>query len=399
MTRKLESSRSRGGFTLIEMLTVVVIIGILASLITAAAIRARTKAREAIIKMEIEQLSMAVENFKSECGAFPPNGFFLDMRHPDRANGSMTECQMAFMQVLRRAFPRYVPRGDLSNASNTPTDWEKFRYDVRNGDPNVSNSGYPYLDPDYFDAASVLVFFLGGLPEQSVQPTGTVRWKPAGFHSDPRFPFKVGTPRTKPLYDFDSERTDMIDVSTNLPAVSATALCKIWYYPKNAERVPFAYFAARRLTLHVGGNVQDIGYQYGVGDNFVNPTKDASTFLPLFFVHGMWNNSTDCNVCVPYLDRYVGSPTSSSDAASWKALGQVRTWRNPDSYQIICPGMDGRFGETAEKPISDDLSSPSTNIDRYRFRCTRTGENFSPLGHDHDNITNFSKGTLEDEML
>jgi len=64
----------RRGFTLVEMLVVVVIIGILASLITAVAMQARRRARIAVIALEISELDMACKAFKARFGDYPPDG-------------------------------------------------------------------------------------------------------------------------------------------------------------------------------------------------------------------------------------------------------------------------------------------------------------------------------------
>ncbi|MGQ9505917.1 MAG: type II secretion system protein, partial [Thermogutta sp.] len=53
----------RYGFTLVEMLTVIVIIGILAALISAATIYARARAREAAIYAQLKQMEAALMEY------------------------------------------------------------------------------------------------------------------------------------------------------------------------------------------------------------------------------------------------------------------------------------------------------------------------------------------------
>jgi prepilin-type N-terminal cleavage/methylation domain-containing protein len=83
--------RAPQGFTLVELLTVVVIIGILAALITAAAIKAKDMAKTTAMKAEISQMALALDAFKQQFGDYPPDG----TNATDTAN------------FLRRAFPRY----------------------------------------------------------------------------------------------------------------------------------------------------------------------------------------------------------------------------------------------------------------------------------------------------
>ena len=62
----------RGGFTLVELLVVIVIIAMLAALITPAVFQARRSGQNAAIKAEIDLLHMAMMHYKNEYGSFPP---------------------------------------------------------------------------------------------------------------------------------------------------------------------------------------------------------------------------------------------------------------------------------------------------------------------------------------
>ena len=146
-------SRPRRGFTLVEMLAVVVIIAILASLITAAAIPARRRAQIAGMAMELAQLDMAVRAYKERFGAFPPD--FTDMA--------------AVRRHVRKAFPLC-----------TLTDAE--------------------LNTKFTGAAPchALTFWLGGMLDANGIPTG--------FSADPKNPFVLGGSRIGPFFEFDPER-------------------------------------------------------------------------------------------------------------------------------------------------------------------------------------------------
>jgi prepilin-type N-terminal cleavage/methylation domain-containing protein len=65
--------RSRpSGFTLVELLAVIMIIAMLAGLLTPAVMRSLASARNAAIKSEIDMLHMAMMNYKTEFGILPP---------------------------------------------------------------------------------------------------------------------------------------------------------------------------------------------------------------------------------------------------------------------------------------------------------------------------------------
>ena len=68
----IRSTPKRGGFTLVEMLVVIAIIGILAALITAAAAMALSSAKQTRIKVEVDSLASAMEAFKQKYGSYPP---------------------------------------------------------------------------------------------------------------------------------------------------------------------------------------------------------------------------------------------------------------------------------------------------------------------------------------
>lgn len=63
---------ARRGFTLVELLAVILIIGLIAALLTPVVMQSLAKARNAAIKAEIDMLHMAIMNYKNEYGSFPP---------------------------------------------------------------------------------------------------------------------------------------------------------------------------------------------------------------------------------------------------------------------------------------------------------------------------------------
>ena len=68
----LSAARARGGFTLVELLVVIIIIAILAAIAVPAVMRATATAQNARIKTEIDMLHMAIQQYKNEYGSYPP---------------------------------------------------------------------------------------------------------------------------------------------------------------------------------------------------------------------------------------------------------------------------------------------------------------------------------------
>jgi len=330
---------ARKGFTLVEMLVVIVIIGILTSLITGAVVRARYVARLTVVRTEIATLDHAVQNYKNEYGQVFPS-----FANVDSADATLrADAQAAVIRHLRKAFPRYVPGSYPGNSGTTP--YERFAQDV-----SLAYGGA--IDPMRFDAASTLVFFLGGLPET---PATTGTWVPAGFHADPTNPFKPGLPRKDPLFEFDTGRIVLQEQHYSDPSDSSSApvVRYLRYYPKGIE-APYVYFKAQRISS-LGGR-----WQYGA-------LNSDPRFVQYAYQHAIVGEPLKNN-CVPY-----------------RAPTDPPFWMNHDKYQIIAAGFDGRFGTA----LPDD----GTNA-IYRF--AKTGVNFSR--DDYDNLASFCERMLQDDI-
>ncbi|MBL8830593.1 MAG: prepilin-type N-terminal cleavage/methylation domain-containing protein, partial [Planctomycetaceae bacterium] len=100
---------SRTAFTLVEVLIVIAIIGMLAGLGTAAVRMALSKARQAAVFIEIDQLSQALNAYKERTREYPPA--FAETN----ANGELDYSnKKRFIQHLLFAFPGFNPESDTS---------------------------------------------------------------------------------------------------------------------------------------------------------------------------------------------------------------------------------------------------------------------------------------------
>ncbi len=255
----------RLAFTLIEILTVIVIIGLLVALVARAMGPVRAKVKVARMKMEITQLAIALERVRNELGGgdYPPDGSDLSTN----SGGTPMDVQ----RRCRRAFPR-TQFYDACGTSVTPP-------------ANGVGVPFPNIAPD-----TALVFWLGGIRD----PSGAF----IGFSADPTNPFDVvfqsktlrtassippiNPSRIGPYYDFDKSRISQAAVPTltspaagqqqttpssgNLNAFSVLDNIYAVYFPQNDLTIttaastkfspsPYLYFKA------VAYKYSDTGHQ------------------------------------------------------------------------------------------------------------------------------------------
>src|SRR5438132_11832354 len=73
MKTRHPGTEGRRGFTLIELRIVIAIIGLLVSMISAAAVFILTRGKQTQLRVEISQISVAMEQFKQRFGVYPPS--------------------------------------------------------------------------------------------------------------------------------------------------------------------------------------------------------------------------------------------------------------------------------------------------------------------------------------
>lgn len=211
----------RPGFTLIEVLIVIAIIGVLVGLLIPAVNIARRSVQQSAIAFEVEALANAIEQYKNKFGDYPPDGSDLNV----------------FRRHFKKAFPNMV---DSEFAALQPP-------------YSAANNGGAVMDP-----SEALVFCLGG------------------FSSDPTHPFTgLGGPlvaagavyqynadRTNAFYEFKPQQLSIEarDVNNVLLTISvdeemlygATATNDLMpvYYSGGGRQAPFVYFDSRTYRVN-----------------------------------------------------------------------------------------------------------------------------------------------------
>ncbi len=404
----------RPSFTLVEMLMVIFIISIVAALVGIAATGVMSRARETQTLVEISQLDMALERYKAERGAYPPNPGTRDsdtsptpipdmkpIPLPKSYWENRDQKDLRIERHLFKAFPRYqCPQGYRDPTSPTAAldsfrehvEWGTRRYDRTN-----SSFVTPGLDIDRLDAAEALVFWLGGIADRVVTDDG-IAFQMLGFRATPQNPIcDVGwegyeqrdttssDPKIKdrpqiqwipPLYEFDTTR--LVDSDQDG-----------WpeYVPQGSSPTTMGALPAGMMPPYV---------------YFDAPTYRMLTSYPI-------QPSDSVGAAAPYvqkMDTPDAGPNDNIDnngvVVDW---GKVRmTFANANKFQIIAAGTDGAYSSPVFlRPSPPDPPPPPprqtgiSNVWRF-FEIPSTHWTHNMSDADNDNLSNFSTRKLGDEV-
>ena len=110
--------RTRRGFTLIELMVVIVIIGVLIALLLPAVQAVRESARRGQCLNNLKQLGVALANYESAHGTYPLGGVYNTSVPPCQIPSIAGGCQMTPWCVLMLPF---LEQSALGNAYNYST--------------------------------------------------------------------------------------------------------------------------------------------------------------------------------------------------------------------------------------------------------------------------------------
>ncbi len=369
-------TRRRTGFTMVELLVVILIIAILMALLLPAINAAVIAAKNAQVAAEENNLQTALADFKNKYGEYPPSRIILvNSGNYSPSNTAPTATNVVgggtndvtfndLFQRTARAMRKYFPRASGYFNVTGPglaSTWT-----------NNSN-GYVILEGD-----ECLVFFLGGMPQKLSTGSGS-GWGMTGFNRDPANPFGYvpNGQRTVPLFEFSPQRLVDLD-GDGYPS---------YVDPLSANNVPsdqrsYAYFSAYGNN---GYDPNDVNQGDGTNPTVQHEVDDnGATVSRQFYLSFSVNSSGTAS---RYATSTAPNPYTIGDPAA--TSGANTQWVNPQTCQIISAGRDGLWGLGG----AYDGSSSSNKLpvgfasDPSDAAIVRKNE--------RDNITNFSGGRLD----
>ncbi|QEH38163.1 hypothetical protein OJF2_67610 [Aquisphaera giovannonii] len=398
----------RGGFTLVELLMVIAILGLLIALLLPAINSAVRTSRKAAIGAEINTLAQGLNAFKAQYGDYPPsrvylaeNGDFGSAQAIQIAPGDITFAQLSQRTVsyLRRFFPRAVLNTSGGNVWGALGSSPKVWYDF---------NGNGVMDPPYIlEGHECLVFFLGGIPLNN----GT-SFSMTGFGKDPTNPFtnnggviNSSDNRTSPMFEFAANRLvlDPLQIRRyqgDVPHYQAVAWNSPAYVDNSGNAINdvasaqinfYAYFSAYGKG---GYDPNDVNFQLAISSNEVYGEKDANLAIPIqkFRVAYPIPTTAITGVANVAASAPPNPYTSSSTVPATGTAVQAPTFLNPQSFQIISSGPDGQYGLGG---IYLPDSTGATVLPLDPNAATIGTSDTSIRTRERDNVTNFHNGSLD----
>jgi prepilin-type N-terminal cleavage/methylation domain-containing protein len=320
-------------FTLVELLVVITIIGILASLITVAAIGAMKTASRTRIKAELAQISGGVDECRNKTNAYPPNCQTDGTAGPLDENTVALDLQRYFKIAFGRAqepadlYPRLSGLAQISNAQGTQlkggmTAGEALVFWLRgfSSDPKypISGEGGP----------SYLIKSFGAPDNRTLDPVTTAA---------PYYPFDVSRLGPKGSDGFFDEANGRFVEYTD--AKGKLRRINFWQYTPSHSEQPYLYFDTSR---HAPGLVISSGKTLA---GYYDPPAATTAAV----------TSTGTNVGLAVYPFKKANPAWSAANTNVPAVIYV----NPDKYQVIHCGINGTWDLDAFAKMTPGASGPN----------------------------------------
>lgn len=348
---KKNNRRARIGFTLVELMVVILIVGILAGLLLPAINQARMAAVETAYKLEVESIAEAVEKYRNKYGDYPPDGSSWQImeRHLRKAFPQILQSELDLLSPLPAA-------AAVQGWSGNP--WTRNASFVAMTRNDFDMRALPFVGTDLkvMDPAEALVFFLGGFSSNPQRPfTGeggpfviaTIPGRSAALppayqynvqRSNPSFEFKVDRltldqvdaagmpppppPATVTVYNISTDEEQYFGTPTGKDLLPV-------YLSRNlqGQSAPFVYFDARTYVVVKGGVLYC---------NFYQPSNTAVTTPS--------PSDLKLGAIRPLVSETVRTPVVPIAVRTDYDWIRVNLFMDENKFQVMGAGVDDQFG-------------------------------------------------------
>lgn len=274
----------RKGFTLVEILVAITVIAILGGMLLAGLFPALRRAKEAAVQSELKQIELAIENFNTKYGFYPPS--FIQFHNLDLNNKTL---------LMRRFLNRISPNHQESN------DRIQAWFLARGNDMN------PNLGHD-------IVFWLSGLFKNKQFPlTGGVVINNATHTANvlPAYSTEAASGDNRELY-FSFAANRLNPGSTN-PGIAG-------YSQMDDKFSPLVYIDSASYSIEVTGSPAWNQLNWPDGSRRRN---------------------------IGYFRRLTGNLLDTSPVTYAEVTSSAVAFENPTTYQLFFSGIDTQCGDNS----------------------------------------------------